>query len=63
MLVLTAGIFLIFYTHSYAPLPRSDWPRGATRNRIKCEHTISRVKKYNAVAALYRNHIEDLRRL
>ncbi|NES08394.1 MAG: transposase [Okeania sp. SIO2F4] len=28
--------------------------------RVKCEHTISGVKRYNAIKALYRNHIKDL---
>lgn len=28
--------------------------------RVKCEHTRSGVKRYNAVKILYRNHIKDL---
>ncbi len=28
--------------------------------RVKCEHSISGVKRYNAAKALYRNHIKDL---
>ncbi|MGD1704198.1 hypothetical protein, partial [Dapis sp. BLCC M229] len=36
--------------------------RGALRQqyRVKCEHTISGVKRYNAARGLYRNHIKDL---
>ena len=30
--------------------------------RVKCEHSISGVKRYNAARALYRNHIKDERR-
>ncbi|WP_293150562.1 hypothetical protein [Okeania sp. SIO2C9] len=38
--------------------------RGALRQqyRVKCEHTISGVKRYNAARGLYRNHIKDARR-
>ncbi|WP_287526864.1 transposase family protein [Okeania sp. SIO2C2] len=31
-------------------------------DRVKCEHTISGVKRYNAARGLYRNHIKDARR-
>ncbi|MDJ0517275.1 MAG: transposase family protein [Okeania sp. SIO2F4] len=36
--------------------------RGALpqQYRVKCEHTISGVKRYNAARRLYRNHIKDL---
>ncbi len=34
--------------------------RKKSSDRVKCEHTILGMKKYNAATALYRNHIEDL---
>jgi DDE superfamily endonuclease len=34
--------------------------REKSSDRVKCEHSISGVKRYNAVAVLYRNRIEDL---
>ncbi len=39
-----------------------DMKRGGLRQqyRVKCEHTISGVKRYNAARGLYRNHIKDL---
>ena len=34
--------------------------REKSRVRVKCEHTISGVKRYNATTAIYRNRIKDL---
>ncbi|NEQ77457.1 MAG: transposase [Okeania sp. SIO2C9] len=34
--------------------------REKSSDRVKCEHTISGVKRYNAARGLYRNHIKDL---
>ncbi|NEQ94566.1 MAG: transposase family protein, partial [Okeania sp. SIO2G4] len=36
--------------------------REKSSDRVKCEHTISGVKRYNAGRGLYRNHIKDARR-
>ena len=36
--------------------------REKSSARVKCEHTISGVKRYNAARGLYRNHIKDERR-
>ena len=33
--------------------------RKKSSARVKCEHTISGVKRYNAAIELYRNHIKD----
>lgn len=34
--------------------------REKSCERVKCEHTIAGIKRYNAATALYRNRIEDL---
>ncbi|WP_293161939.1 transposase family protein [Okeania sp. SIO2C9] len=34
--------------------------REKSRVRVKCEHTISGVKRYNATTAIYRNRIKGL---
>ncbi|MDE5092545.1 MAG: hypothetical protein O4750_12485, partial [Trichodesmium sp. St18_bin3_1_1] len=36
--------------------------REKSRVRVKCEHTISGVKRYNATTAIIRNRIKDDRR-
>ena len=34
--------------------------REKSNARVKCEHTISGIKRYKAATAVYRNHIRDL---
>ena len=34
--------------------------REKSSTRVKCEHTISGIKRYKAAATVYRNHIRDL---
>ncbi|BAU64137.1 transposase, IS4 family protein [Stanieria sp. NIES-3757] len=34
--------------------------REKSSERVKCEHTISGIKRYKAAATVYRNHIRDL---
>ncbi|MEH2125241.1 transposase family protein [Nostoc sp.] len=34
--------------------------REKSSDRVKCEHTISGIKRYKVATAVYRNHIRDL---
>jgi hypothetical protein len=38
---------------------QKDENRGFSSQRVKCEHAHAGIKRYNAVASIYRNRVTD----